>query len=101
MTAREEKTAVVEQQAITGFDWYVTTELASYVVNSLIVRYGSLLLQEQEKPRPNTHVIRDYRTRSNELQSLLHHPDTFKTMERMEAVINEYSPLLKEMDERA
>ncbi len=100
MITEENKIAIAERQ-ITGFDWYRLTELSSHILNSLIVRYGTAIIKEEAKPKPDLSFIHHCNEEIDYLQALRHDPANFESIESMEAIIDKYGTILKGEDDRA
>src|ERR1700756_340779 len=75
-------------------DWYSLTESASSILNGLMAlasREGRL---EAQKLKPNQQRIAELDALRKDAIEQINNNDNFSSLERMEAVIDKYSPIL-------
>jgi len=93
----EIKTTVAHDEAITNssIEWYRLTESTRHVLNAIITFTSREQLREEAKAHPDRKKINAFEKQYEEAYDLLNKNDNFKSLERMEEILNTYTPVLQ------
>lgn len=75
-------------------DWYSLTESANSILNGLVALASRESWLEEQKVKPDVKRINELETLGNDAMALLRSSDNFSTLEKMEAIVEKYSPIL-------
>ncbi|HZY39762.1 MAG TPA: hypothetical protein VFE53_24070 [Mucilaginibacter sp.] len=75
-------------------DWYSLTESANSILNGLIALSSRERRLEMGKANPDQLRIDDLKRLSEEVWAINNNSENFTSLERMEEIINKYSPIL-------
>ncbi|SDE44408.1 hypothetical protein SAMN05216464_106157 [Mucilaginibacter pineti] len=75
-------------------DWYSLTESANSILNGLVALASRETRKEQNKPNPDQKRIEGLGKLRKEVIEALNDNENFSSQERMEHVIEKYSPIL-------
>ena len=75
-------------------DWYSLTESANSILNGLVSLSSRESWLEEQKVKPDVKRINELETLGKEAMALLRNSDNFSTLEKMEAIVEKYSPIL-------
>jgi hypothetical protein len=88
-----------EHEPQNPLDWYTLTETANSTLNELIAYTASEELKEMEKDLPDLKKIEGIRQFFHEIHTINSNPENFKSIKRMQEIINIYAPQLKSIYE--
>jgi hypothetical protein len=75
-------------------DWYSRTESANSILNSLVALGSRESRNELKKAKPDLNRVAELKALQNEAFAALNDNDNFTTLDRLDAVIDNYSPIL-------
>lgn len=75
-------------------DWYSLTESANSILNGLVALASRETRKEQNKPGPDQKRIEELGRLRKEAIEAVNSNENFSSLERMEKVIEKYSPIL-------
>jgi len=87
-------TATSTVQERNPLDWYSLTESANSILNGLVALASRERRNELNKPNPNQDRIKELESLRDEGIKVSRDSDTFSSLEKMEQVIEKYSPIL-------
>ena len=87
-------TATSTVQERNPLDWYSLTESANSILNGLVALASRERRNELNKPNPNQDRIKELESLRDEGIKVSRDTDTFSSLEKMEQVIEKYSPIL-------
>jgi hypothetical protein len=87
-------TATSTVQERNPLDWYSLTESANSILNGLVALASRERRNELNKPNPNQDRIEELESLRDEGIKVSRDTDTFSSLEKMEQVIEKYSPIL-------
>ena len=77
------------------FDWYTLTETTNAILNELIAYTGREEIKVLQKECPDETRIAQLQDFFREIHEINSNPDNFKSAPRMEAIIEQYTPMLR------
>lgn len=77
------------------FDWYTLIETTNSILNELIAYTGREEIRELQKKCPDEKRIAQLLELFREINEINSNPDNFKSAPRMEAIIEQYAPMLR------
>lgn len=87
-------TATSTVQERNPLDWYSLTESANSILNGLVALASRERRNELNKPNPDQGRIKELESLRDEGIKVSRDTDTFSSLEKMEQVIEKYSPIL-------
>lgn len=87
-------TATSTVQERNPLDWYSLTESANSILNGLVALASRERRNELNKPTPNQDRVKELESLRDEGIKVSRDTDTFSSLEKMEKVIEKYSPIL-------
>ncbi len=87
-------TATSTVQERNPLDWYSLTESANSILNGLVALASRERRNELNKPNPDQDRIKELESLRDEGIKVSRDTDTFSSLEKMEQVIEKYSPIL-------
>ena len=75
-------------------DWYSLTESTNSILNGLMAYAGREQLKESKKANPDQKRLNELSALFDEVQKVNNNTANFKSLERMEELIDHYSPML-------
>ena len=87
-------TATSTVQERNPLDWYSLTESANSILNGLVALASRERRNELNKPNPNQDRIKELESLRDEGIKVSRDTDAFSSLEKMEQVIEKYSPIL-------
>ena len=79
-------------------DWYRLTEVANSVLNGVIAYASRERRKELNKLHPDVGQVERFTALRNEVSDINSNSLNFRSLERMEELIEKYSPILREQD---
>lgn len=76
------------------FDWYVFTESVSSILHGLVALSSRETMLEEQKPNPDPERIAQLKSLGDDAMNQIKDNDNFSTLDKMEAIIEKYSPIL-------
>ncbi|TSJ39699.1 hypothetical protein FO440_18345 [Mucilaginibacter corticis] len=77
-------------------DWYRLTESASSILNGLVALAGRESFLESKKLNPDQKRLNELKALGDEAIKELRNTENFKSLEKMEAIISNYSLILQD-----
>ena len=87
-------TATTTVQDRNPLDWYSLTESANSILNGLVALASRERRNELNKPNPDQDRIKELESLRDEGIKISRDTETFSSLEKMEQVIEKYSPIL-------
>jgi hypothetical protein len=87
-------TATSTVQERNPLDWYSLTESANSILNGLVALASRERRNELNKVKPDQDRVKELETLRNEGIKVSRDTETFSSLEKMEQVIEKYSPIL-------
>jgi len=87
-------TATTTVQERNPLDWYSLTESANSILNGLVALASRERRNELNKPNPDQDRIKELESLRDEGIKISRDTETFSSLEKMEQVIEKYSPIL-------
>ena len=87
-------TATSTVQERNPLDWYSLTESANSILNGLVALASRERRNELNKPNPDQDRIKELESLRDEGIKISRDTETFSSLEKMEQVIEKYSPIL-------
>ena len=87
-------TATTTVQERNPLDWYSLTESANSILNGLVALASRERRNELNKPNPDQDRIKELENLRDEGIKISRDTETFSSLEKMEQVIEKYSPIL-------
>jgi len=87
-------TATSTVQERNPLDWYSLTESANSILNGLVALASRERRNELNKPNPDQDRIKELENLRDEGIKISRDTETFSSLEKMEQVIEKYSPIL-------
>ena len=87
-------TATSTVQERSPLDWYSLTESANSILNGLVALASRERRNELNKPNPDQDRIKELESLRDEGINVSRDTETFSSLEKMEQVIEKYSPIL-------
>ncbi|GAA4930267.1 hypothetical protein [Mucilaginibacter defluvii] len=84
-----------------SLDWYGLTETTNAILNELIAYTIREEFKESQKPFPDQLHLQKINLLLHEVQAINKEPENFKSLGRMQEIINKYAPILREIDAAA
>jgi hypothetical protein len=87
-------TATSTVQERNPLDWYSLTESANSILNGLVALASRERRNELNKPNPDQYRIKELESLRDDGINVSRDTETFSSLEKMEQVIEKYSPIL-------
>ena len=97
LQAQEAKKSLLVKPGTNSLDWYELTETSSYVLNTIIAYASTAQMKEEKKPNPDHKKITYLEMLYEEAYSVNRNTANFQSLEKMQEIIDKYSPKLMEL----
>jgi len=81
-----------------SLDWYELTETSTYVLNAIIAYASTTQMKEERSSNPNKEKINYLQKLYQEVYNINRDSANFQSIDKMQEIINKYSPILKSLD---
>lgn len=82
---------------VSGMDWFVASELSNSILHDVVAAYTRLEFKEGRKQTPDFNLIREWDLKRAEVLKELYKSENFQSYNRMNEIIEIYTPILKEI----
>lgn len=85
------------REPVSGLLFYEYTETAQALLNDAIAGYTRLSFQERKKHQPDAALLDELEKNKKIALSLLRQPQTFSSIDRLQEVIEDYTPIVRSL----
>lgn len=82
---------------VSGMDFFVAAELSNSILHDIIAAYTRLEFKEGRKQTPDFKVISEYEVKRADVLKVLYKSENFNSLEKMNKIIEVYTPILKQV----
>jgi len=84
-------------EEVSGMDFFVAIELSNSILNDIVAAYTRLEFKEGRKQTPDFNLIREYDLKRSEVWKVLCKSENFISLDKMNEIIEIYTPILKQI----
>jgi hypothetical protein len=97
LQTRKAKKGLLVKPGTNSLDWYELTETSNYILNTIIAYASTAQVKEQKSPNPDRKKITYLEMLYEEAYSVNRNTANFQSLEKMQEIIDKYSPVLKSL----
>jgi hypothetical protein len=97
LQTRKAKKGLLVKPGTNSLDWYELTETSSYILNTIIAYTSTAQMKEEKRTNPDREKITYLEMLYEEAYSVNRNTSNFQSLEKMQEIIDKYSPVLESL----